>query len=280
MYKLIILILIFSSTAVIGLEYWPLNPGNEWICKYYNQLFRISVLKQDSLKPDFYLLAFGVFNAKYSRDIVDNFALQRWVNVESDFKITFVYREPYTNGFIDYNEEILVDFSDKTQIQATNVTVINPIGTFENCILFKDWRIFAPNLGPIRNLIYAKVNGIEYGQKPTPVEIVKEQTHPSAFRLYQNHPNPFSARGGSAFGGNGSTEIQFELEEPSEVTLSVYDLQGRMIKLLTQSNYQAGHHRFTWNGTNNHCQNVSSGLYFIKLKVNGFEQVVKALYTQ
>jgi hypothetical protein len=52
------------------------------------------------------------------------------------------------------------------------------------------------------------------------------------FALFQNFPNPFSARGGSAYGGNPSTVIRFDLPKEERVSLAVYDMRGRRVAAL------------------------------------------------
>ena len=49
-----------------------------------------------------------------------------------------------------------------------------------------------------------------------------EEQHPAGFRLHQNYPNPF----------NPSTIIRFELENPSQVRLEIFDITGRRVALL------------------------------------------------
>jgi photosystem II stability/assembly factor-like uncharacterized protein len=78
---------------------------------------------------------------------------------------------------------------------------------------------------------------------------------PTAFALHQNYPNPF----------NPSTLLSFDLPQPGEVRLDVYDMQGRQVKTVAAGAYAAGHHSVKWYGTNNTGVAVSSGVYFYRL---------------
>ncbi len=79
---------------------------------------------------------------------------------------------------------------------------------------------------------------------------------PAEFGLSQNYPNPFNAR----------TTIHFTLASPGEVTLSVYDLLGRRIKVLQSGFLNAGAHGIVWDGVNEAGNIVSSGIYFYRLE--------------
>jgi len=70
------------------------------------------------------------------------------------------------------------------------------------------------------------------------------------------HPNPF----------NPSTEIRFDLPEPAEVTLTIFDTAGRRVRMLTHgARLDAGAQRLRWNGCDDEGRRVGSGLYFAKL---------------
>lgn len=81
---------------------------------------------------------------------------------------------------------------------------------------------------------------------------------PHSFSLKQNYPNPF----------NATTEIIFNTEEASNVSLDVYNIAGQKIKTLVDGQFNAGSHSVVWDGANNAGSVVSSGVYFYKLSVN------------
>ncbi|MEX0778188.1 MAG: YCF48-related protein [Balneolales bacterium] len=76
---------------------------------------------------------------------------------------------------------------------------------------------------------------------------------PSKIRLEQNYPNPF----------NPTTQINFELHEPAEVDLRVYDLMGREIAILVNEQKSAGSHQASFQASG---LNLASGLYLYKLE--------------
>jgi hypothetical protein len=74
--------------------------------------------------------------------------------------------------------------------------------------------------------------------------------------LYQNHPNPF----------NPSTTISFVLPEKAETKLSIYDVEGRLVRTLSDGILDAGIKEYEWDGRDARGDLVSSGVYFYQLK--------------
>ena len=79
---------------------------------------------------------------------------------------------------------------------------------------------------------------------------------PVEFNLKQNFPNPF----------NPSTSIQYQLLEAGFVTLEVFDVNGRKIKTLINSQQNAGYKTVMWNGTNDAGMPVSTGMYIYSVR--------------
>lgn len=75
--------------------------------------------------------------------------------------------------------------------------------------------------------------------------------------VIRNHPNPF----------NMSTQIIYQLEHDSHVLVQVYNVQGRLIRVLADQPEQPGMHSVLWDGTNNHGNIVASGLYYYRVKI-------------
>jgi len=86
---------------------------------------------------------------------------------------------------------------------------------------------------------------------------------PQAFELLQNYPNPFSAGGGSAFGGNPTTAISYRLSVVSDVKLRVMDALGREVAALVTCRQEAGFYTVRWDASN-----MPSGMYFCQMLVS------------
>ncbi|MDE2926857.1 MAG: S8 family serine peptidase [Acidobacteriota bacterium] len=85
--------------------------------------------------------------------------------------------------------------------------------------------------------------------------------------LYPNAPNPFAS----------STRIRFELSEPVHVTLTIYDLLGRKIRVLVDEAHGPGRYVRTWNGMDGAGRAVPSGVYLYRMTAEGIEQNGKML---
>lgn len=82
---------------------------------------------------------------------------------------------------------------------------------------------------------------------------------PDAFRL-SNYPNPF----------NPVTTIYFDIPEPAEVRLDIFDIRGRKIRTLITEEYRgAGAHHIQWDGLDDAGLNLSSGVYIYRLSTRG-----------
>lgn len=105
------------------------------------------------------------------------------------------------------------------------------------------------------------LNGFAFGDTVAVITSDEiESQIPYSFKLHQNYPNPF----------NPSTSITFELRTSSNVTLSIYDLMGRLIvNLIEKSNYSIGNHTVVFN-SNNLINQLTSGVYFYELKTDEY----------
>lgn len=85
----------------------------------------------------------------------------------------------------------------------------------------------------------------------------------SSFELGDNYPNPF----------NPTTEISYQVPEPSEVHITIYNLLGERITQLVNEYKDVGNYTIRWNGTDNMGNQVSNGVYLYELRAGGFKQV-------
>ena len=84
-----------------------------------------------------------------------------------------------------------------------------------------------------------------------------ENDIPSIFALEQNYPNPF----------NPTTNIQYDIPNDVFVSIKVYDMLGREVAELINEFKNAGRYIVGFNGSN-----LSSGIYYYKIKTGSFEQ--------
>jgi hypothetical protein len=69
---------------------------------------------------------------------------------------------------------------------------------------------------------------------------------------------------------NQPVPIQFDLAQSENVNLSIYTLQGQVVKTLWDGPIAAGFGNvIPWDGTNRHHEKVASGVYLVLLKTSG-----------
>ncbi|MFC1566139.1 T9SS type A sorting domain-containing protein, partial [Candidatus Neomarinimicrobiota bacterium] len=90
---------------------------------------------------------------------------------------------------------------------------------------------------------------------------------PNDFALNQNYPNPF----------NPITTINYQLPEPSNVVITIYDISGRKVRELITGFETAGFKSVNWNGRDNYGQIVSGGIYIYHLKAGTYSSSKKML---
>ena len=91
---------------------------------------------------------------------------------------------------------------------------------------------------------------------------------PAEYSLGNNYPNPF----------NPITKFTYNLPEDVRVSITVYDIQGRAVKTLVDSEQSAGYKSIQWNATNSAGAPVSAGLYFYRIQSSNFSQTKKMIF--
>ena len=94
------------------------------------------------------------------------------------------------------------------------------------------------------------------------VENTADNLKPEIFELYQNYPNPF----------NPSTIIRYSIPKKSNVSLKVYDLLGKEIATLVNSEKLPGNYEVEFS-----AYGLASGVYFYKLNADNFSKIKKLM---
>ena len=118
-------------------------------------------------------------------------------------------------------------------------------------------------LGRFSGTVYMDVLEVKKAE-PNSVE---NEFIPVTHNLFQNYPNPF----------NPSTIISYSIPNVSYVSLKIFDILGREVKTLINSEQNIGMHNVQWNGDNNYGNKVSSGIYLYKIEAGNFIMTKKML---
>ncbi len=85
---------------------------------------------------------------------------------------------------------------------------------------------------------------------------------PTAFRLGQNYPNPF----------NQTTIIELDLPHTGKITLDVLNILGQKVATIADREFFAGFQRISWDGKDQRGDDLASGVYFYRLRMENFSQ--------
>ena len=93
---------------------------------------------------------------------------------------------------------------------------------------------------------------------------------PTQTQLLANYPNPF----------NPETWIPFELSQDSQVAISIYDVQGQLIRqlelgVITAGRYISADHAAYWDGKTPGWRSAASGTYFYQLQAGDYIETKK-----
>ena len=88
---------------------------------------------------------------------------------------------------------------------------------------------------------------------------------PQETALFPNYPNPF----------NPETWIPYHLAHPADVTLTIYDAKGVLVRRLDLGHQPAGYYTNRskaayWDGRNESGESVASGVYFYQLRAGDY----------
>jgi hypothetical protein len=95
---------------------------------------------------------------------------------------------------------------------------------------------------------------------------------PKSFALMQNYPNPF----------NPETWIPYQLSEPADVAITIFNLNGQIVRRLELGTMMPGSYvdkvkAAYWDGANEWGEKVSSGIYFYQLQAGRDASVRKMI---
>ncbi|NOZ61975.1 MAG: T9SS type A sorting domain-containing protein [Calditrichaeota bacterium] len=101
----------------------------------------------------------------------------------------------------------------------------------------------------------------------TDVHRVDANGVPQKFSLSQNYPNPF----------NMETDIEYELPEAIQATLTVYNAMGQKVRTLVSQKQDAGRYVAHWDGKDAVGNDLPSGIYVYKLQTAKFFDAKKLI---
>jgi choice-of-anchor B domain-containing protein len=167
----------------------------------------------------------------------------------------FAFVSYYTAGFRVYDvsnpaSPVLLDTYDTDPLHSgdgyeTGCYGVYPFGP-DGVVYATDWQ---------NGLFLFGVEGF-YGPTGVGDEMVAA---PASARLLGNYPNPF----------NPATTVAYEIVRGADVTLTVHDAAGRLVRVLSRGHEEAGRHEARWDGVDARGVRAASGVYFVRLAAGG-----------
>ncbi|NOY61301.1 MAG: CocE/NonD family hydrolase [Calditrichaeota bacterium] len=102
---------------------------------------------------------------------------------------------------------------------------------------------------------------------PTPSFVSPADGVPKMFTLFRNFPNPF----------NSSTNIHYKLDHPGYVSVRIFNMQGRLVDVLTNEFQNEGNYVVKWDGRTVENREAASGVYLYRLKIGRQSKSMKML---
>ena len=106
----------------------------------------------------------------------------------------------------------------------------------------------------------ADITTIKYSQTVGIQQISNEI--PREFQLSQNYPNPF----------NPATTIKFQIPVSDNVKITVFDILGRKIEVLTNGFFNAGFYSIDFK-----AEKITSGIYYYKIETGNYTDTKKMM---
>ncbi len=151
-----------------------------------------------------------------------------------------------------------------TEKELSNACIISPLINATNtsqpkAYIYTDNEL---NMSGTYNywLQYNGINGTSGFNGPIEVNYEANTTSGSNIPLITSldnvYPNPF----------NPIAYIPFSLETQSEVKINIYNTRGQIVKTFDLGTQEKGHHRITWDGSDNNGNLSGNGIYYIVMK--------------
>jgi len=157
-----------------------------------------------------------------------------------------------------YGVQLSADSTFNTTLINTDTVTITqyqvPAGILNHNVRYF-WRVMAINIGgegpwsPVWNFRTGLV-GLNQTGNETPVQ----------YMLYNNYPNPF----------NPVTKIKFDIPQQSFTELTVYDIQGKEVKVLLETILASGKYEYFFDASN-----LSSGIYLYSIRSGNYSAIKK-----
>jgi hypothetical protein len=172
---------------------------------------------------------------------------------------TYMNAENYTGELLYSASQNILDFTvdqggNLFVLFSDSIVMLNPEGDFKRKI---DITHVSPNSRILNNP--TNNNLILFDQLDKTLKIlssVSQDEKGDIIVLNKNNPNPV----------DNYTKIEFTINQPLNLTITVYNLIGEPVKVIARGYYQKGTHQIVWNADDESGHLVPNGVYFYRLE--------------
>jgi uncharacterized lipoprotein YddW (UPF0748 family) len=179
-------------------------------------------------------------------------------NVTVDIPLAPVFAWNKATGATSYRVQLALNANFSPSVMdsvVTNDTTLAAVPLDPFRIYF--WRVKASNtIGGAAWTAYSRFRTVQVSG------IAQEDGAPSTYALAQNYPNPF----------NPVTNITFAIPQTVRVRLAVFDLLGREVASLVDSELPPGAYTVQWDGST-----AASGMYLCRMQAGDFVRINRML---
>ena len=212
------------------------------------------------------------FNGKIFGDLVKKYYINTLFNNSNDIDINdlnvnIIFEDEMINRrfirILNQHYELYKDLKTIDKNIMSYYLVLHYINNDEHNPKIIKLNIFNNNNTIINNYYISKLrNNIDIN-----LLAINEQNLPLGFQIFPAYPNPF----------NPSTTISYQLPNISDVKISVFDLLGNEVAVLSNERKTSGKYNIQWHGIDRFGKSVSSGTYFVVLEALKQRKVQKIL---
>jgi hypothetical protein len=128
------------------------------------------------------------------------------------------------------------------------------------------WVAVTSSQDEVSNVICGMVTTLSPFVIAVSTAVAVDEPLPSEFALHANVPNPF----------NPVTTIRYEIPvSGADVSITIYDVAGRLVRELVNGHRDAGTWSAQWNGDDDRGRRVASGVYFYRMRAGSFVETKK-----
>ncbi|MCK5148521.1 PQQ-binding-like beta-propeller repeat protein [bacterium] len=168
---------------------------------------------------------------------------------DGSFRWEFVFTSPYVNAPSIINNVIyIIDYNGTTnrgilygfRMSNGEIILLDNTENFSGQPIGADGMLMVPVRSGVKIFSNAVISSIP----------VLSAGQPNQLQLLQNYPNPF----------NAMTAMHCQIPQKGQLSIEIFDIQGRRIKTLANFEVNPGWHKFSWDATD-----LASGVYFCRL---------------